>query len=238
MLVLSLAVFRDRFNEGVGAFARLVGVGGLGVFTGLLTVAKLEERWTKERIVAGGFAVGGLSIVGVALDVTPLTVLLASFAVGLTFAWKKVSVDTMVQEAIPDGYRGRVFAVYDVAYNLARVISAGLVIAMIDAIGIEWSAALVGIVFLSWTPVLPRWTGRVPELVVRFYAGGTADEVPRSIVWGGVEEPVQVLGSWREERAGARLRCFRLRMQDDTVLEVSSPDDQDDWRVDRELSRG
>ena len=38
----------------------------------------------------------------------------------MTFAWKKISVDTMVQESIPDGYRGRVFSVYDVAYNLAR----------------------------------------------------------------------------------------------------------------------
>ena len=238
VLVLSLAVFRDRFDEGVGAFARLVGVGGLGVFTGLLTVGKLEDRLPKERIVAIGFAVGGLAIVGVALDVTRFMVLFASFAVGFTFAWKKVSVDTMVQEAIPDGYRGRVFAVYDVAYNLARVTSAGLVIPMIVAVGIEWSAALVGIAFLLWTPVLPRWTGRIPELIVRFYAGATADETPRAIVWGGVEEPVEVLRSWREERAGKRLRCFRLRMQDDTVVEVSSRDDEDAWRVDRELSRG
>ena len=47
--------------------------------------------------------------------------LIASFAVGLTFAWKKIPIDTMVQESLPDGYRGRVFAVYDVVYNLARV---------------------------------------------------------------------------------------------------------------------
>ena len=49
------------------------------------------------------------------------TVLIASFAVGLTFAWKKIPIDTMVQESLPDGYRGRVFAAYDVAYNLARI---------------------------------------------------------------------------------------------------------------------
>ncbi|HLB61625.1 MAG TPA: MFS transporter [Actinomycetota bacterium] len=237
MLVLSLAVFRDRFDEGIGAFARLVGVGGVGVFAGLLTVGKLEERLAKERIVAIGFAAGAIAIVGVALGVTRFTVLLASFAVGLTFAWKKVSVDTMVQEAVPDGYRGRVFAVYDVAYNVARVVSAGIVIPMIDAIGIEWSAAVVGIAFLLWAPVLPRWTGRVPELVVRFYAGATADEAPRAIVWGGAEEPVEVLRSWREERAGARLRCFRLRLLDDTTIDVSCPDGGDAWRLDRELSR-
>ena len=30
-------------------------------------------------------------------------------------------VDTMVQEAVPDGLRGRVFSVYDVTYNLSRL---------------------------------------------------------------------------------------------------------------------
>ncbi len=81
------------------------------------------------------------------------TILLASFATGLTFAWKKISVDTMVQEAVPDGYRGRVFSVYDVVYNLARVVAAALAIPMIPRLGVEGSLAIVGIVFLLWPPV-------------------------------------------------------------------------------------
>jgi hypothetical protein len=118
VLVLSLFVFRDRFEEGVGSFSNLIGAGGLGVLLGILTVGKLEERLPKERIVARAFFFGGLVLIAVSTYVTGWSVLVASFAVGLTFAWKKIPVDTMVQEAIPDGYRGRVFAVYDVAYNL------------------------------------------------------------------------------------------------------------------------
>ena len=102
VLVLSLFVFRHRFGEGVGSFANLIGAGGLGVLLGILTVGKLEERYPKERIVARAFFAGGVVLIAVATYITGWSVLIASFAVGLTFAWKKIPVDTMVQEAIPD----------------------------------------------------------------------------------------------------------------------------------------
>jgi hypothetical protein len=177
---------------------------------GILTVGPLEDRFPKERIVAGAFLAGGLSLVAVSFAITGVTVLIASFAVGLTFAWKKIPIDTMVQEALPDGYRGRVFAAYDVVYNLARVIAAAVAIPMLPHVGVSGSVAVVGILFLLWTPVLPRWIGGKPPIVLRFAEGAKAEEWPRGIVWGGVEEPVDVVRSWNEERDGVRMRRFRL----------------------------
>ena len=235
VLVLSLFVFRDQFKEGVGSFSNLIGAGGVGVLLGILTVGKLEERFAKERIVALAFVSGGLVLILVATHITGWSVLLASFAIGLTFAWKKIPVDTLVQEAIPDGYRGRVFAVYDVLYNLSRVVAAFLAIPMLDAFGKAWSVAIVGIVFLLWAPVLPRWIGRIPEVSLRFYAGGRADEEPRAIVWGGVEESVEVEGRSLEETDGIRRMRYRLRMQDGTIVEVSKVEPGGDWTLEREL---
>jgi len=234
VLVLSLFVFRDRFEEGVASFSNLIGAGGIGVLIGILTVGKLEERFAKERIVAGSFLVGGLVLIAVSLSITEWTVLLASFAVGLTFAWKKIPVDTLVQEAVPDGYRGRVFAVYDVAYNLSRVVAAFLAIPMLAAFGEAGSVALVGVAFLLWAPVLPRWIGRTPEIRVRFYEGGRAEEEPRSVVWGGVEEDVDVQRRWLDERDGERRMRYRLAMRDGTVIEVSKGDSDIGWRLDEE----
>jgi MFS family permease len=234
VLVLSLFVFRDRFGEGVGSFSNLIGAGGVGVLVGVLTVGMLEDRFAKERIVAGSFLIGGVTMIAVASYVTGWSVLVASFVVGITFAWKKIPVDTMVQESMPDGYRGRVFAVYDVAYNLARLLAAGLAIPMLPGLGVSGSVAAVGIVFLLWAPVLPRWVARAPEIELRSYAGGRADEAPRGIVWGGVEETVQVLGSWHEERAGERRLRFRLALADGTVLDVSRAEPSGPWRIDRE----
>ncbi len=235
VLVLSLFVFRDRFEEGIGSFSNLIGAGGIGVLLGMLTVGKLEERLPKERIVARAFLLGGLVLIAVSLHVTGWSVLVASFAVGLTFAWKKVPIDTMVQEAIPDGYRGRVFAVYDVAYNLSRLVAAFLAIPLLPAIGPEWTVALIGIAFVLWSPVLPRWVGRTPEIVIRFYEGARAEEWPRAVLWGGVEETVEVRRSWLEERNGERMACFRLALEDGTEIEVSKPDGAASWRLEREI---
>jgi MFS family permease len=235
VLVLSLFVFRYRFEQGVGSFSNLIGAGGLGVLLGILTVGKLEERLPKERIVARAFLAGGLVLIAVATYVTGWSVLIASFAVGLTFAWKKIPVDTMVQEAIPDGYRGRVFAVYDVAYNLSRVVAAFLAIPLQNAFGEAWAVAIVGVVFILWSPVLPRWIGRVPELSLRFYEGARAEEDPRAVVWGGVEETVEVERRSLEEIDGVRRTRYRLRMLDGTTIEVSKVEPDGAWTLEREL---
>ena len=109
------------------------------------------------------------------------TLLVASFLVGLTFAWKKIPTDTMVQESLPDGYRGRTFAIFDVSYNAARIAAAGVAIAMVPAFGTRWSVALVGAIFVAWTPVLPRWLRGKHPIDVVFAPGGA----PRTVRWGG-----------------------------------------------------
>jgi hypothetical protein len=85
--------------------------------------------------------------------------------------------------------------------------------------------------------VIGRWYGREPELTIRFYAGGRADETPRAIVWGGAEEPVEVVRSWREERDGERRLAFRLALADGTELDVSRAEPDGRWRLDREGER-
>ena len=235
ILVLALVVFRERFQQGVGSFSWLIGAGGVGVFVGLATIGRLDRRFARERIVSGAFAVGGVAILLVSLLVTPWTLLLASFVVGLSFAWKKVPVDTMVQEAVPDGLRGRVFAAYDVVYNVARLAAAVLAIPLLPTLGEQGSAALVGIVFLLWVPVLPRWLARAPEIRLRFVEGARGEEWPRAVVWGGVEEPVEVVRSALDEREGVLTRRFRLSLADGTVLDVSRDEPDGDWRIDREV---
>jgi MFS family permease len=236
VLVLSLVVFRNRFREGVGSFSNLIGAGGVGVLVGILTVGELERRFAKERIVAGAFLAGGAVLIAVSTHVTGWSVLLASFGVGVTFAWKKIPIDTLVQESIPDGYRGRVFAVYDVVYNLSRVVAAFIAVPLIQSIGPAGAVALVGAAFLLYAPVLPAWLRRAPELVVRFYEGGRGEEWPRSVVWGGVEERVDVRRSWIDERDGRRSARFRLELEDGTTIEISKAEGERHWHLERELS--
>jgi hypothetical protein len=110
-----------------------------------------------------------------------------------------------------------------------------LAIPLLPALGEQGTAALIGVVFVLWVPVLPRWLARAPEIRVRFFEGARAEEWPRTIVWGGVEEPVDVLRTALEERDGVRTRRFRLALADGTVIDVSRDEPEGQWRIDREL---
>ena len=235
VLVVSLVVFRDRFRGGVGSFSWLVAAGGVGVGLGLLTVAPLEARLGRRLLVCLAFAVSGAPLLGAAFAIDRITVLVVSFAVGVGFAWMKVPADTMTQEAIPDAYRGRVFAMYDVGNNMARVFAAVLAIGLLRALSVTTVVAASGALLLVWIPVIAQWMRRAASLDVLMYAGSRADEVPRAVEIGGAQEPVEVERSWREDRSGARLLCFRLRLADGSRIEVSKREGEDRWRLDREL---
>jgi len=82
------------------------------------------------------------------------------FLVGLAYAWKKVSVDTMVQEAVPDDFRGRAFAIYDVLFNIGRVIGTLLAVWLIPLAGTRGTLIVVGAGMLLWIPLLLAWLRR------------------------------------------------------------------------------
>ena len=235
ILVMSFVVFKERFQEGVGSYSQLIAAGAAGGFLGLATVGWLDSRLSRPRMVMAAFLVSGVPLVLVSPWITGWTVLVASFFLGVGFAWKKVPIDTMVQTAVNDRYRGRVFAVYDVAQNMARVLAALLAIAVVDEPNAGLGVALIGAGFVAYAPVLPLWLRRSSTLEVRTYSGGRADEQVLSVVLGGEESAVTVERSWQEERDGVRRLRFRLRMDDGARIEISRPEQGDGWRVDREL---
>jgi MFS family permease len=52
--------------------------------------------------------------------------LVAAVLLGLTTQGTKIATDTVVQASIDDSFRGRVFSLYDMLFNIAFVISAGV----------------------------------------------------------------------------------------------------------------
>lgn len=223
ILTLALVVFRDELGEGVGSFSNVIGAGGAGVLLGILTVGTLASRMSKPRLIGLAFVVGGAVLIAAGLIYEGWAILTASFVVGLAFAWKKIPTDTIVQESLPDGYRGRVFSVYDVAYNLARILAAIIAVPMVATVGPDVSVIVVGLVFLAWAPVLPRWLRGVPEVRVAVDASGKSE----SVAWGAVTEPVVSAGSAPDGR-------LRVSLQDGSVLELVRSDDADGWSIARE----
>jgi predicted MFS family arabinose efflux permease len=237
ILVISLVVFRERFGEGVGSFSWLVAAGGVGLLTGLVTVGWLVRRTSRRGLISGAFLVSGLPLIATAFAINRISVLVASYALGLSFAWKKVPADTIIQESIADEYRGRVLSIYDMSFNVARVLSALLAIVLLAQLPLPLVVALTGVGFLVCAPVVSLWLRPRSGLVVRTYSGGRADEAVRSVVVGGVEHAVVEQRSWREERGGTRVLRFGVTLDDGRRLTISRRESEDAWVLDRENKR-
>ncbi|MFU0243651.1 MFS transporter, partial [Streptomyces scabiei] len=61
--------------------------------------------------------------------------LAAAFVLGLTTQGAKIATDTVVQSSVDDTFRGRIFSVYDVLFNVAFVGAAGVAALMLPPDG-------------------------------------------------------------------------------------------------------
>ena len=88
---------------------------------------------------------------------------LAGFAALLFFGFfafflGKISADTIMQQAMPDDFRGRAFALFDIAYNLGFIVPA-LILSFVwiedDATRTRAILVASGVVFVLLTLVAP-----------------------------------------------------------------------------------
>ncbi|WP_410537585.1 MFS transporter [Streptomyces sp. KL2] len=126
-------------NGGVlGGMALLgvaVGVSGLGFFT-----AAVVTPWAVQRVGRFGWialcAAGAAVLVpALALSFLPAPVLGAAFVVGLATQGAKITTDTIVQSSVNDAFRGRIFSLYDMLFNVAFVGAAGVAALMLPPDG-------------------------------------------------------------------------------------------------------
>lgn len=100
---------------------------GIGAFLGAATGAWVKSRLPRARLLVAGFGVVAASTLVLAAWRNPAALLAAFFMGGYGAFLTKVAVDALLQEAVGDHFRGRAFALYDIAYNLASIV-AGIVL--------------------------------------------------------------------------------------------------------------
>ncbi|HYY44417.1 MAG TPA: MFS transporter [Actinomycetota bacterium] len=108
--------------------ALALGLAGLGAFAGAASAPMLERRLDEARMVVFGYLVSALALLalGSIAGVGSLLVLMAVGGFGSFLT--KVAVDALVQESLPDEYRGRAFALYDILYNAASVVAGAVIV--------------------------------------------------------------------------------------------------------------
>ena len=116
----------------LGAAGVAVTASGAGLFLGVVTAPVAGRALSKARLILLGFAVSGAGIVALGGIVSVPAIVTLVFVGSFGGALAKVAVDAQVQEALPDEYRGRAFALYDILYNAASVVAAVVLVAAQD----------------------------------------------------------------------------------------------------------
>jgi MFS family permease len=143
--------------------------GGGGLIGGALGLV-LAQKW-KDKIPPIRLLLASMFLLGAGTIVFGAPVSLAGFAglmfVGFfSFFLGKISADTIVQQSMPDDFRGRAFALFDVAYNLGFIIPA-LILSFIwiegDASRTRAILVVSGVIFLGLTLLIAAWARRIGD---------------------------------------------------------------------------
>jgi MFS family permease len=162
--LFTFALYSKNLVEGGEADTMALAlVGGLGFVGGALGMV-LAQRW-KDSVPPIRLLLGSMALLGAGSVVFGFWVTLAGFA-GLLFSGffaffvAKISADTIMQQAMPDDFRGRAFALFDIAYNLGFIVPA-LILSFVwvenDPGQVRTILVASGVVFLALTGLVWRW---------------------------------------------------------------------------------
>lgn len=118
-----------RFTIEATGYAAVFGVAGIGTFLGTLTAKWIIERVPRTSVAVLASLVSATAVASVAM--APNVVMALGAIVVASFAFQNVRVcnDAAVQTAVHTASLGRVFAAYDVVYNLSFVGGAAIALA-------------------------------------------------------------------------------------------------------------
>jgi len=141
--VAMILVFRNYLNAVDDVNAALADLGMLAVVTAAGFVAAaavtppLSVRLGVRRLVVVGFLTSAVFQVLPGAIFRQVPLLVAGFLLGITAQSIKLCVDTLVQAHVDDEFKGRVFVLYDMIFNVALVVAAGIGAAILPANGVS-----------------------------------------------------------------------------------------------------
>ncbi|MFH8881900.1 MFS transporter [Streptomyces californicus] len=151
VLMLCRYAWSDTESEGLALLGLAVGASGAGFFA-----AAVVTPWAVERLGRCGWIVGcagsaAVLVPALGLSFAPAPMVIAAFVLGVVTQGSKIATDTVVQTSVDDSFRGRVFSLYDVLFNVAFVGAAGAAALMLPPDG--RSALIIVVVSVLYAAV-------------------------------------------------------------------------------------
>lgn len=122
-------------DHGLALLGLAVGISAAGFFAAAVVTPWASARFGRSGWIALCSAASALLLPPLALPFDTAPLMLAAFALGVTTQGAKIATDTVVQTSVDDAYRGRVFSLYDMAFNVAFVGAAAVAALVLPADG-------------------------------------------------------------------------------------------------------
>ena len=149
MVICTLLLYRNYFTDSGVLRAGLTGIGQVVLATALggglaaLVSPAAARRWGYVRWSAGLLMLSALVVLALGMPFRLATFLPAAALLGLGAQGVKICVDTITAQQIDDEFRGRVFSVYDMVFNLVFVAAAVLTALVLPENGRSTAALVV-----------------------------------------------------------------------------------------------
>ncbi|MCX5196271.1 MFS transporter [Streptomyces sp. NBC_00249] len=160
LLMLCRYSWSDNESDGLALLGIAVGVSGAGFFAAALVTPWLVSRLGPLGWITACAAGAAVLVPALGLFFAPGPMLVAAFVLGLATQGAKISTDTVVQSRVDDAFRGRVFSVYDVLFNVAFVGAAAVSSLMLPADGRSVTLILSVALLYAATAALLRRQGQ------------------------------------------------------------------------------
>lgn len=116
----------ERPEEAIGKFGVVLGFAAVGFGLASVLTPLYRERIDRYRWILMCLVVGAIGQSFLIISPAPWALLTSAVVVSFAVQGAKIAVDTIVQRDTEDAVRGRAFTLYDMAYNIAFVSSAGI----------------------------------------------------------------------------------------------------------------
>lgn len=134
-------------GTGLKLLGLAIAASGLGYFTAAVVTPWGVGRSGRFGWLAVCAAAAAVLEPALGLSFAPVPILIAAFVLGLVTQASKITADTAVQSTVDDVYRGRVFSLYDMLFNVAFVGAAGAAALILPPDG-RSAALVVGVAVL------------------------------------------------------------------------------------------
>jgi MFS family permease len=144
---LLVVLAAERFGVGAGGFGLLLSAIAVGAVSGPVLWRRFIRPGARVWLF-GPFAVRGVVDLGLAVIATPWLAAPALVAYGMSTSTGMVAYQSTLQIEVAAEVRGRAFALFDVLWNGARLVSLGVGALLADLMGIRAVYALGGLLLL------------------------------------------------------------------------------------------